>query len=118
MQKRGNGNYKIITILDYPLQEKAEAISKKYGVINKEKFGGENNGLVAIDPKSGDILMMVGSRDYFDKEIDGNFNVTTGFRQPGSTFKPFIYATMFKKGYTDQTILYDTRIQFAANCAP
>src|SRR3989338_477217 len=113
-----NGNYKIITTLDYSLQEKAEAISKKYGVINKEKFGGENNGLVAIDPKSGDILMMVGSRDYFDTEIDGNFNVTTGFRQPGSTFKPFIYATMFKKGYTDQTILYDTRIQFAANCAP
>ncbi|MDO8569330.1 MAG: transglycosylase domain-containing protein [bacterium] len=113
-----NGGYKIVTTLDYSLQEEAEAISRKYGAINKEKFNAENNGLVAIDPKNGDILMMVGSRDYFDKEIDGNFNVTTGFRQPGSTFKPFIYATMFKKGYTDQTILYDTRIQFAASCAP
>ncbi|MDP3874988.1 MAG: transglycosylase domain-containing protein [bacterium] len=113
-----DSGFKVITTLDYSMQLEAEAISKKYGAINKEKFNGENNGMVAIDPKSGGILMMVGSRDYFDKEIDGNFNVTTGFRQPGSTFKPFIYATMFKKGYTDQTILYDTRIQFAASCAP
>ena len=113
-----NSGFKVLTTLDYSLQLEAEAISKKYGAINKEKFNGENNGMVAIDPKNGDILMMVGSRDYFDKEIDGNFNVTTGFRQPGSTFKPFVYATMFKKGYTDQTILYDTPIQFAAGCAP
>ncbi len=113
-----DSSFKVITTLDYPMQLEAEAIARKYGTINKEKFNGENNGMVAIDPKSGDILMMVGSRDYFDKEIDGNFNVTTGFRQPGSTFKPFIYATMFKKGYTDQTILYDTPIQFAASCAP
>jgi len=113
-----NGGYKIVTTLDYSLQLEAEVVSKKYGAINKEKFNGENNGMVAIDPKDGGILMMVGSRDYFDKEIDGNFNTTTGFRQPGSTFKPFIYATMFKKGYTDKTILYDTRIQFAARCAP
>ena len=113
-----NSGFKVITTLDYSLQLEAEVISKKYGAINKEKFNGENNGMVAIDPRNGDILMMVGSRDYFDKEIDGNFNVTTGLRQPGSTFKPFIYATMFKKGYTDQTILYDTPIQFAARCAP
>ena len=113
-----DSSFKVISTLDYPMQLEAEAVARKYGAINKEKFNGENNGMVAIDPKSGDILMMVGSRDYFDKEIDGNFNVTTGFRQPGSTFKPFIYATMFKKGYTDQTILYDTPIQFAASCAP
>ena len=112
------GGFKVVTTLDYSMQLEAEAIAKKYGAINKEKFNGENNGLVAIDPKNGDILMMVGSRDYFDKEIDGNFNVTTGLRQPGSTFKPFVYATMFKKGYTDQTILYDTPMQFAASCAP
>lgn len=112
------GNFKVITTLDYSLQQEAEATAKKFGEINKEKFNAENNGLVAIDPKNGDVLMMVGSRDYFDREIDGNFNVTTGYRQPGSTFKPFIYATMFNKGYTDQTILYDTRIQFSPRCAP
>lgn len=113
-----SSGFKVVTTLDYPLQQEAEAIASKYGAINKEKFNGENNGMVAIDPKNGDILMMVGSRNYFDKEIDGNFNVTTGFRQPGSTFKPFSYATMFNKGYTDQTILYDTPIQFAASCEP
>ncbi len=113
-----NNGFKVITTLDYQMQIEAETIAKKYGTINQEKFRGTNNSMVAIDPKSGDILMMVGSRDYFDKDIDGNFNVTTAYRQPGSTFKPFIYATMFNKGYTDQTILYDTRIQFSPNCAP
>lgn len=113
-----NGSFKVITTLDYPIQQEAEAIARKYGAINKERFNGENNGMVAINPKNGDILMMVGSRDYFDKEIDGNFNVTTAFRQPGSTFKPFVYATMFNKGYTDQTILYDTPIQFSPDCEP
>ena len=113
-----NNGFKVITTLDYDLQQRAEAVAKKYGTINEERFKGKNNGMVAIDPKNGDILMMVGSRDYFDKDIDGNFNVTTAYRQPGSTFKPFIYATMFNKGYTDQTILYDTPIQFSPNCEP
>lgn len=113
-----NNGLKIVTTLNYQMQVEAETVAKKYGATNKEKFNGENNGMVAIDPKNGDILMMVGSRDYFDKDIDGNFNVTTAYRQPGSTFKPFIYATMFNKGYTDQTVLYDTRIQFSPNCAP
>ncbi len=61
---------------------------------------------------------MVGSRDYFDKTIDGNFNVTTAHRQPGSTFKPFVYAEAFVKGYTPNTVLFDVPTQFAANCAP
>src|SRR3989344_4464556 len=64
-----DSSFKVITTLDYPIQLEAEAIARKYGAINKEKFNCENNGMVAIDPKSGDILMMVGSRDYFDKEI-------------------------------------------------
>lgn len=113
-----NKGFKVITTLDYSLQQEAEALAKKYGAINQERFKGENNAMVAIDPKSGGILMMVGSRDYFDTEIDGNFNASLGLRQPGSTFKPFVYATMFNKGYTDQTILYDAAIQFSPNCEP
>ncbi|MEX0919423.1 MAG: transglycosylase domain-containing protein [Parcubacteria group bacterium] len=113
-----NGGFKIITTLDYSIQEEAEAIAIKYGAINKERFDGENNAIVAIDPKTGDILAMVGSRNYFDTEIDGNFNAALGLRQPGSTFKPFVYAAMFNKGYTDKTILFDTSIQFSTNCAP
>jgi membrane peptidoglycan carboxypeptidase len=60
---------------------------------------------------------MVGSRDYFDTKIDGQFNVTTARRQPGSTFKPFVYAEAFIKGYTPETVLFDVPTQFSSKCA-
>ena len=55
---------------------------------------------------------MVGSRDYFDKSIDGQVNVATSLRQPGSSFKPFAYATAFEKGYQPETLLYDVPTNF------
>src|SRR3990167_944488 len=113
-----NGNFRVITTLDYSIQQDAEAVAKKYGPINKERFNGENNAIVALDPKTGDILAMVGSRDYFDKEIEGNFNAALGHRQPGSTFKPIVYSVLFNRGFTDNTLLFDTPIQFSPNCEP
>jgi len=113
-----SSGFKVITTLDYSIQEEAEAIAKKYGPINKAKFNGENNAIVAIDPKTGDIWAMVGSRDYFNTEIDGNFNAAIGHRQPGSTFKPIVYSALFNKGYTDNTLLFDAPIQFVPSCAP
>lgn len=113
----GNG-FKVVTTLDYSIQREAEAIAKKYGVINKENFNGENNAIVVIDPKTGGILSMIGSRDYFDQEIDGNFNAALGHRQPGSSFKPFVYSVLFNKGYTDKTVLFDAPIQFTPACQP
>jgi 1A family penicillin-binding protein len=113
-----NGGWKIITSLDYTIQEEAEATAKKYGAINQEKFNAENNAIVVIDPKTGEILAMTGSRDYFDQTIDGNFNAATSHRQPGSTFKPFVYSVLFNKGYTDSTVLWDVPIQFNPSCAP
>jgi membrane carboxypeptidase/penicillin-binding protein PbpC len=59
---------------------------------------------------------MIGSRDYFDKAIDGNFNVATAIRQPGSSFKPFIYATAFNKGFTPSTVLFDLPTEFQTTC--
>ena len=59
---------------------------------------------------------MVGSRDYFDKTIDGNYNVATALRQPGSSFKPFIYATAFNKGFTPNTVLFDLPTEFQTTC--
>ena len=112
-----SGGWKIITTLDYSIQEQAEALAKKYGEINQKTFNANNNAIVAIDPKTGEILAMTGSRDYFDQKIGGNFNASTGHRQPGSTFKPFVYSVLFNKGYTDSTILYDVPIQFNPNCA-
>ncbi len=112
------GGLRVITTLDYEMQSKGEEIAKKYALENKKTFNAENAAFVAIDPKTGQILSMVGSRDYFDEEIDGNFNVITAHRQPGSTFKPFVYAQAFLKGYTPETILFDVKTQFAAACRP
>ncbi len=112
-----NRGFKVITTLDWNLQQKAEAVVTKYGATNEKNFNAKNAGLVAIDPKTGQILAMVGSRDYFNKENDGNFNVTLAHRQPGSSFKPFIYATAFNEGYTPETMIYDVPTQFDTNCA-
>ena len=113
-----NSGLSVITTLDWDMQQKAEDIVKRHALENKEKFDAENAALVATDPKTGEILTMVGSRDYFDDEIDGNFNVALASRQPGSAFKPFAYAEAFKKGYTPDTILFDLRTQFSTTCAP
>lgn len=112
------GGLRVITTIDYNLQQKAEDISKKYSKENKEKFNATNNGVIAIDPKTGQILVMVGSKDYFNQEEEGNFNVTLAHRQPGSSIKPFIYATAFKNGYTPETIVFDLPTEFNASCNP
>lgn len=112
------GGLKVITSLDYDLQTKAEQIVYKYALQNEKNFNAENASLVAIDPKTGQILTMVGSRDYFDDKIDGNFNITTAHRQPGSSFKPFVYATALKKGFLPETRVFDLQTEFSTYCNP
>jgi penicillin-binding protein 1C len=109
---------RVISTLDWDLQKEAESIVAEYGATNVTKFKADNAGLVATDPKTGDLLVMVGSRDYFDPEIDGNFNTTLAERQPGSSIKPFIYAAAFSKGYLPDTVVYDVRTQFSPLCPP
>lgn len=111
------GGLKVITTLDWELQEKAEEIVKKHALENATKFNAENASVVATDPKTGEILVMVGSRDYFDEEIDGNFNIATTERQPGSAFKPFVYAEAFNKGYRPETVVFDVPTEFSTTCA-
>ena len=113
-----SGGLKVITTLDWNLQQEAEKAVTEYTLGDKKQIPDENAGLVAIDPKTGQILAMVGSRDYFDTSIDGNFNVTTAERQPGSSFKPFVYATAFKDGYTPETELFDVATEFSSVCDP
>jgi penicillin-binding protein 1C len=120
-QKYGNeivakGGLKVTTTLDYDLQAKGEQIVKEGALQNEKNWEGKNAGLVAIDPKTGQILTMVGSRDYFDKAVDGNYNIATASRQPGSSFKPFIYATAFNKGFTPDTTLFDLPTEFQTTC--
>lgn len=112
-----SGGLKVTTTLDWELQSEAEEITKEYALTNAEAYDAENAAMVGLDPKTGQILVMVGSRDYFDEEIDGNFNITTSKRQPGSTFKPFVYAQAFKEGYLPSTIVYDVPTEFSATCA-
>ncbi len=108
---------KVITTLNYDLQKVGEEVVAEYAEKNERDFDAENAALVAIDPKTGQILTMVGSRDYFDETIDGKYNVTTAYRQPGSTFKPIVYATAFESGYTPETVVFDVPTQFSTNCA-
>lgn len=110
------GGLKVTTTLDYNLQKAGEQIVKEGALLNEKQFNGSNAGLVAIDPKTGQILTMIGSRDYFDKKIDGNYNIATATRQPGSSFKPFIYATAFNKGFTPDSVLFDLPTEFQTTC--
>lgn len=113
-----NDGLVVLTTLDYDLQLKAEELVKNQALQNETNFDGSNASVVAIDPTNGDILAMVGSRNYFDKEIDGNYNVATALRQPGSSFKPFVYATAFNKGFTSDAVLFDVFTEFNASCDP
>ena len=111
-----NGGLKVITTLDYNLQQVAEIAVKDGAARNKELYKGSNASLIAQDPKTGQILAMVGSADYFDLDIDGNFNVATqGLRQPGSSFKPFVYLTALEGGYTPDTVVFDLPTEFSPN---
>ncbi len=107
---------KVITTLDWNLQQKAEAIVADYGARNEKTYNAKNAGMIALDPNNGDILVMVGSRDYFDTTHQGNFNTTLSHRQPGSSFKPIVYATAFTKGYTPDTVVFDVPTNFSTNC--
>lgn len=107
-----SGGLKVITTLDWELQQTAEQVIKENSLKNEKDYGATNSALVAIDPKTGQILSMVGSRDYSDTTIDGMFNIATAGRQPGSSFKPIVYARAFEKGFEPETVLFDTPTQF------
>ncbi len=113
-----SGGFRIITTLDADLQKSAEELVTKYAKINKEKYKATNAALMAIDPKTGEVLALVGSADYFDTENEGNYNIATAQRQPGSAFKPFAYAAAFAKGFTDSTVLWDVPTEFNPACPP
>lgn len=106
------GGLKITTTLDYNFQKIAEEEVAKGAAKNEKQYNATNAALVSMDPKTGQVLAMVGSRDYFDEKYDGNVNVALRPRQPGSSFKPIVYAAAFEKGYTPETILYDVETTF------
>lgn len=122
--------FKVTTTLDWELQQMAEEAVAKGAERNNRLYGGANAALMAMDPQTGQILAMVGSKDYFDPpepegciegktcRFEGNFNVPVqGLRQPGSAFKPFAYLTAFlKRGLTPETIIWDAPTEFNTGC--
>jgi len=121
--------WKIYTSLDYEIQKIAEEVVKE-GIKRNKQYNAHNAALVAIAPQTGEILAMtVGTGNYYENPypegctpgvnclFDPQFNAAVGTdkavgRQPGSAFKPFIYATVFKKGYNDNFLVLDSPTNF------
>lgn len=101
------GGLRVTTTLDLDLQEFAQTtVASEVAKLAKQKV--TNGATLVTNPKTGEILAMIGSRDYFDKEIEGNFNVTTSLRQPGSSIKPLNYVLgLTKKIITPATLILD-----------
>ena len=106
------GGFKVTTTLDGDKQAAAEDAVKKGVEARGKQYHFTNAALVSLDPKNGQILAMVGSKDFFDTEHDGQVNVTLRPRQPGSSFKPIVYAAGFMRGYLPQTQLWDVQTVF------
>jgi penicillin-binding protein 1C len=102
----------VVTTLDGALQEKLEVMLSRYLEAVRDR-GITNGALVVIDNATGEIRSLVGSRDYFDEENDGQVNGALAPRQPGSTLKPFTYALALEKGLTAATLIEDVPSQFA-----
>ncbi|MCL5733204.1 MAG: transglycosylase domain-containing protein [Patescibacteria group bacterium] len=129
-----NDGLKVITTLDWNLQQEAEKAVQDGVQRNTDLYQSYNGALVAQDATSGQILAMVGSKNYASSSLpvgcvpgknckfEGNFNVATqGLRQPGSSLKPFVYLDAFKQGYTPNTVVFDLPTEFVPNnpnCPP
>jgi 1A family penicillin-binding protein len=106
------GGLKVITTLDVTEQRLAEKIIEEYAQKNQESFNASNAALISIDARTGEILSWVGSKDFFNQEIDGQVDIITSNRQPGSSFKPIVYAAALEKGLTPETIIFDSQTNF------
>ena len=107
------GGLKGYTTLDMDLQNFAQkAITDQVKKLTAEGHNANNGALVAVRPGTGEILAMVGSADYWNDAINGKFNVATGLRQPGSSFKPFTYVTLLLQGYPASYAFLDVPTRF------
>jgi len=106
-----SGGLRVTTTLDLELQEAAQEIVTSE-IEKVEHLDITNGAAVVINPETGEILAMVGSKDFSDPDYDGQVNVTMSLRQPGSAIKPVTYVTAFKKGYTASTMLMDVPTEF------
>lgn len=106
------GGLKVQTTLDWDLQQIAEKVVREEIEKTRSRYDTRNGALGAIDPTNGDILALVGSKDYFNTDEDGNVNVLTTQQSPGSSIKPLVYAQAFTKGYNPDSYIFDLPTNF------
>ncbi len=122
------GGLRVTTTLNLDFQRIAEKAIEE-GAKRNEIYNTKNAALVAINPKTGQILAMVGSKNYWGEpepkdcepgktcQFEPNVNVATSLRQPGSSFKPFVYATAISNGFTPDTVIWDVPTEFNPLCS-
>jgi len=106
------GGWKITTTLDWDLQSKAEEIVADEIAEVNDSLHITNGASIIMDTDTGEVLSMVGSKDFFAEDIDGEVNVVNSLRQPGSSIKPLVYATAFTEGYNPSSVLMDVVTEF------
>jgi membrane peptidoglycan carboxypeptidase len=107
-----HGGIDVLTTLDLPLNDMANAYLEESLLQHEESSNGHNGSVVVIQPNTGQILAMVGSRDYFREDVDGEVNNAVALNSPGSTLKPFTYATAFKQGWGPEWPIIDSVITY------
>ena len=109
--------FTVYTTLDPDLQDFAQEIVKEQ-VESLQAKHVTNGALIAIQPNTGEILAMVGSADFDNKDIQGEINMSISPRQPGSSFKPLTYVAAFEKGWTPATLIWDVPSEFPPSGDP
>lgn len=113
------GGLRVYTTLDPDFQKAAEEAISEQWKKNKDNYNIDNAALISVQPQTGQILAMVGSASYLEDSekpvVDGQVNMITSARQPGSSFKPFVYALAFLNQYTPATVIYDVLTHFGSD---
>ena len=112
------GGLKVYSTIDPDLQDAAQQSVADQIKYSKDTHGASNGALFSINPKTGEVLAMIGSADYWDTAAHGNVNHVFAKRQPGSSFKPIMYAKAFLNRYSPATVLYDTPTNFGQDYTP
>ncbi len=109
---------KIVTTIDPRIQDGVENIIREREGAYILANGANNVASIVLDGPKGEIVAMIGSRDYYNKDIDGSVNITTSPKQPGSSVKPYVYASAFENNFNPGTILMNTRTNFGGGFTP
>jgi membrane peptidoglycan carboxypeptidase len=110
--------YRVYTTFDKTVQDEAQNIVSSSVDSRIAPNGGNNAGALVLDGETGGIVAMVGSVDFSNDEIGGQVNMTTAARQPGSSYKPYVYASAFEKGFNPGTVILDVSTDFGGGYRP